>query len=88
MTVLPLYRYIPEGLCPPQVTVLPLYRYMPEGLCLEGSLAEKGKVEGFPLGLGKNIKFVTLCDVIIFAFKFQFTPRQLAAGTIPVRTVK
>jgi len=28
---------------------------MPEGLCLEGSLAEKGKVEGFPLGLGKNI---------------------------------
>ena len=30
-------------------------RYMPEGLCLEGSLAEKGKAEGFPLGLGRNI---------------------------------
>jgi hypothetical protein len=34
---------------------------MPEGLCLEGSLAEKGKLEGFPLGLGKNIKKTVLC---------------------------
>ncbi len=34
---------------------IPTSRYMPEGLCLEGSLAERGKVEGFPLGLGKNI---------------------------------
>ena len=53
---------------------------MPEGLCLEGSLAEKGKVEGFPLGLGKNIKFVTLCDVIFLLLNFNSPRDSLLLG--------
>jgi hypothetical protein len=38
---------------------------MPEGLCLEGSLAEKGKVEGFPLGLGITSKLKNLTNIML-----------------------
>jgi hypothetical protein len=44
-----------------RIMAIPTSRYMPEGLCLEGSLAERGKVEGFPLGLGKNINPYFTC---------------------------